>query len=114
MGEIFCGSCGSKLDEAPTLVPDQCQPCSNCGSVARRFVQEFTGGIFVYDGETPSSEETVAVGRDLTLSGNVQAHAQTAEMAVTAFDATSGRAPLHPLDPAHPQAGHSVVRRGSG
>jgi hypothetical protein len=87
MGEIFCGSCGSKLDESPTLVPDQRQPCSNCGSVARRFVQEFTGGI-VYDGETPSSEETVAVGRDLTLSGNVQAHAQTAEMAVTAFDAT--------------------------
>jgi hypothetical protein len=34
---IFCNNCGAKLDEAPTLLPDQRPPCPTCGSVARRF-----------------------------------------------------------------------------
>jgi hypothetical protein len=34
---VYCGNCGTRLDESPGQPPDQRSPCPNCGSTARRF-----------------------------------------------------------------------------
>jgi len=34
---VYCQDCGARLDESPTLPPDDRSPCPNCGSRARRF-----------------------------------------------------------------------------
>jgi hypothetical protein len=45
MDAIFCGGCGAKLEEAPTLLPDQWLPCPPCGSLARQFEQDVNDQI---------------------------------------------------------------------
>jgi hypothetical protein len=71
---IFCNNCGAKLDEAPTLLPDQRPPCPRCGSVARRFEQTITGSVTI----ARAQPATLAVtAHDATVS--VQAHAGVAE-----------------------------------
>lgn len=79
MSNIFCNDCGAELDEAPTLLPEQRPPCPKCGSLARRFEQTVGSHFFRLPGEQP-----VSVVR---TSPDVRAHAQTAEVTVTAHDA---------------------------
>jgi hypothetical protein len=50
MGGIFCNNCGAKLDEAPTLLPDQRPPCPRCGSLARRITQTVRSNILPMPG----------------------------------------------------------------
>jgi hypothetical protein len=74
MDGIYCGGCGAKLKEAPTLLPDQRPPCPACGSLARRFEQDITDQITLSDGGTA----TDAVSVTKTDGPATIAHAQTA------------------------------------
>jgi hypothetical protein len=80
---IFCNNCGAKLDEAPTLLPDQRPPCPQCGSLARRFEQTITGSATIARAEPATLSFTA---HDATVG--VQAHAGVAEGVGEAFDAT--------------------------
>lgn len=79
MDGIYCNNCGAKLDEAPTLLPEQRPPCPNCGSLARRFQQTVGSNFFRLPGEQPIT--IVRTGPDL------RAEAQTATGTGTAYDA---------------------------
>jgi hypothetical protein len=81
---IFCDDCGAKLDEAPTLLPDQRPPCPRCGSLARRFEQTITNSVVLSDGGTATDALNVAKADGPTAI----AHAQPATLTVTAHDAT--------------------------
>jgi hypothetical protein len=70
---IYCSACGAKLEEAPTLLPDQRPPCPACGSLARRFEQVITDPIPLSDGGTATDALSVAKTDD---SATI-AHAQT-------------------------------------
>jgi len=97
---IYCNTCGAKLDEAPTLLPDQRPPCPACGSLARRFEQtvgqavetdtalpitplmSWAGGSRII---TPApAGMVIATAHDAT----VEAEAEVAEGIGEAFDAT--------------------------
>jgi hypothetical protein len=80
---IFCNNCGAKLDEAPTLLPDQRPPCPRCGSLARRFEQTLTGFITVARAQPATLTVTA---HDATVS--VEAHAEVGEGVGEALDAT--------------------------
>jgi hypothetical protein len=84
MDGIYCNACGAKLDEAPTLLPDQRPPCPRCGSLARRFEQEVTNTVGLSDGGTAS--DTLSVAKTDGLS--TIAHAEPATLTVTAHDAS--------------------------
>jgi hypothetical protein len=46
MSGTFCSNCGSVLsDESGGLAPERRKPCPKCGSMARTFHAEMTGGI---------------------------------------------------------------------
>jgi hypothetical protein len=81
---IFCDDCGAKLDEAPTLLPDQRPPCPRCGSLARRFEQTITNTVVLSDGGTATDALNVAKADGPATI----AHAQPATLTVTAHDAT--------------------------
>lgn len=85
MDGIYCNACGAKLDEAPTLLPDQRPPCPRCGSLARRFEQAITDQIGLSDGGTATNALSVTK----TDGSATIAYAQTATLAVTAHDATA-------------------------
>jgi hypothetical protein len=78
---IFCNNCGAKLDEAPTLLPDQRPPCPWCGSLARRFEQTITGSATIVRAQPAALTVTA---HDATVS--IQAHAGVAEGVGEAFD----------------------------
>jgi hypothetical protein len=80
---IFCNNCGTQLDEAPTLLPEQRPPCPRCGSLARRFEQTLTGSITVARAQPARLTLTA---HDATVG--VQAQAEVAEGTGQAFDAT--------------------------
>lgn len=84
MDGIACGTCGAKLEEAPTLLPPRRPPCPRCGSLGRRFEQEITDRITLSDGGTASDALSVTK----TDGSATIAHAQTATLTVTAHDAT--------------------------
>jgi hypothetical protein len=84
MDGIYCNTCGAKLEEAPTLLPDQRPPCPACGSLARRFEQVITDQIALSDSGTAT--DTLSVTK--TDGPATIAHAQPATLAVTAHDAT--------------------------
>jgi hypothetical protein len=84
MDAIFCNGCGAKLEEAPTLLPDQRLPCPTCGSLARRFEQDITEQVTLSDSGT--SADTFTVTRTIGLDAVV--HAQTATLEVDAMPAT--------------------------
>jgi hypothetical protein len=84
MDGIYCNDCGTELDEAPTLLPDQRPPCPQCGSLGRRFEQDITDRIALSDGGTAT--DALSVTRTDGSTTNV--HAQTATMTITAHDAT--------------------------
>jgi hypothetical protein len=63
---IFCNDCGAKLDEAPTLLPEQRPPCPRCGSLARRFEQTVRSNILPMPGVPPSTVERV-IGVDAVV-----------------------------------------------
>lgn len=98
MDGIFCDNCGAKLNEAPTLLPDQRPPCFRCGSLARRFEQTIMNTVILSDGGTATdtlsvakadSPATVAHAQPATLTVTAHdAHAEVAEGAGEAFDAT--------------------------
>jgi hypothetical protein len=81
---IFCNNCGAKLDEAPTLLPDQRPPCPTCGSVARRFEKRVSISQAV---ETDSARPITPL-KSRTIGSAIIAPAQSATVTVTAHDAT--------------------------
>ena len=85
MDGIFCNNCGAELDEAPTLLPDQRQPCPNCGSLARRFdaTASVTSSMVLSDGGTASDELVV-----VKTGPDVRAEAQAALGVGEAFPPT--------------------------
>jgi hypothetical protein len=88
---IFCNNCGTQLDEASTLLPEQRPPCPRCGSLARRFEQTLTSSITVARAQPATLTVTA---HDATVG--VQAHAEVAEGASEAppptVEARSGTA----------------------
>jgi hypothetical protein len=96
---IYCHNCGAKVDEVPTLLPDQRPPCPRCGSLARRFEQDITDPIALSD--SGSGTDAITVTRTVGLDARVvHAHAEVAEGAGEAFDATvrTVRGPRHIID----------------
>jgi hypothetical protein len=81
MDAIFCGGCGAKLEEAPTLLPDQRLPCPTCGSLARQFEQDVTDQIARSDRGTAT--DTVTVTR--TVGFEAVVYAEIAEATGTAL-----------------------------
>jgi hypothetical protein len=80
MDAVFCNGCGAKLEEPPTLLPDQRLPCPTCGSLARRFEQDVTDQITLSDSGTGT--DTITVTR--TVGFDAVVVAETAEAAATA------------------------------
>jgi hypothetical protein len=107
MGAIFCNGCGALLEEAPTLLPDQRPPCPRCGSLARRFEQEVTDQIPLFD----SGTATDALSVTKTDGSATIAYAQTAALTVTAHDATVQTVNAHGI-PGADQVGDAIVVRG--
>jgi hypothetical protein len=107
MDGTLCNTCGAKLEEAPTLLPDQRPPCPRCGSLARRFEQDITEQIALSDSGTATDalsatktdgSATIAHARPATLTAHdatvsVQAQAEVAEGVGEAFDATARTEP---------------------
>jgi hypothetical protein len=103
---IFCNNCGAKLDEAPTLLPDQRPPCPRCGSLARRFEKTITGSATIARAQPATLTFTA---HDATAS--VQAPAGVAEGTGQAFDATVQAINAYGIPDAD-QAGDATVVRG--
>jgi NAD-dependent SIR2 family protein deacetylase len=59
MGEIYCNDCGAKVDEIPTLLPDQWPLCPRCGSLARRFEHTIASTVVRSDVETAADPLSV-------------------------------------------------------
>jgi hypothetical protein len=97
---VFCNNCEAKLDEAPTLLPDQRPPCPQCSSLARRITRTITSNILRMPGVPPATVERVI---------GVDAVAPTAEGTGQAFDATVQTINAHSIPSAAQVGGATVV-----
>jgi hypothetical protein len=70
MDGIYCNACGAKLNEDPTLLPDQRPPCPHCDSLSRRFERTITSSLSMSDSGTGT--DTIVV----TGAGAAQPPAQ--------------------------------------
>ena len=89
MNGIFCNHCGARLDEAPTLLPDQRPPCPTCGSQSRRF-EETIGQAVETDSALP-----ITPLMSSTTGSRIITPAPAGMVTATAHDATVS-AEAHP------------------